>query len=284
MEFLVILSAWALLYWRGPITPLQSDHWLQHWHRRGGGWLMALPASARLLLVAALPCLLVAVLAWLLAPLAMGIPLFIFELAVLLYSVGRGDLRAELAAYRERWLRGDFEAAYEEALQLGDLSPDIPVEDGAGLHRQMRRALPYLALERWFAVVFWFYLLGPAAALFYRILQWLVQRGSADERQPVRQWLEWLEWLPVRLLGLAFAVTGNFVSCFRTWREQLGASAPAREQLASYAEQALGGAGASADDAAFTERAALELNELLALLVRSAISWLVLFALLQMVR
>jgi len=286
MGFLSILAAWLLLRWRGPIPALQRDGWLPAWYRRADRWLAPLPAELRPLLICALPCLPVALLAYLLAPWLGGVLLFAFGLAVLLYSVGRGDMRAELDAYLERWSRGDLEAAYQAAAQVVDVDGQQPVENAADLHARVRRALLYTALERWFAVVFWFYLLGPAAALFYRSVQWFVRQrsGAAEAQQALSRCLYWLEWLPVRLLGLTFAVTGNFAGCFRAWREHFAAAGASADLLALYAERAQSGASAASDEPHFEQRAGAELRELNALLGRSAIAWLVLFALLQMVR
>lgn len=292
MKFLVILTAWLLLQWLGPSSFLHRDQWLQRWYLRAGGALAPLPPPLRLLLIALLPALLVAVLALLLAPLLGGVLLFALQLLVLSYSLGRGDFNVAIDAYLERWQRGDLEAAYQVALQqvavpVGADDVPLPVDDSAALHRHMRGHVVYGGLERWFAVVFWFFLLGPAAALFYRILQ-LLQRGAhsdAEARSQLAQWLLWLEWLPARLLGLAFAITGNFVDCFRVWRESFSGLTPTRELLLRYAEKALPGAvvrGGDGVEPAFLTAAATELDELRDMLRRSAICWLVVLALLQL--
>jgi AmpE protein len=292
MEFLVILTAWLLLQWLGPSSFLHRDRWLHLWYLRADGVLAPLPQPLRLLLIALLPPLLVAVLALLLAPLLGGVLLFALQLLVLSYSLGRGDFNVAIDAYLERWQRGDLEAAYQVALQQAAVPVEegdapVPVDDCAALHRQMRGHVVYGGLERWFAVVFWFFLLGPAAALFYRILQ-LLQRDAhsgAGERRWLAQWLLWLEWLPARLLGLAFAITGNFVDCFRVWRESFSGLPPTRELLLRYAEKALPGAvaqGSGCAEPAFLAAAATELDELRDMLRRSAICWLVVFALLQL--
>ncbi len=292
MEFFVILTAWLLLQWLGPSTVLHRDHWLHHWYLRAGDALAALPI-ARLLLIALLPALLVGLLALLVAPLLGGVVLFALELLVLAYALGRGDFNAQLDAYLERWQRGDLEAAYQEALRAGTLHEGVqesdspPVDAGAALHREMCAAVAYSGFERWFAVVFWFFVLGPAAALFYRLLQLLRHDGhaTAAERQLIARWLLWIEWLPARLLGLAFAVTGNFAACFRRWRERLFDVEPTRALLFGYAEKALDVTATEqpGDTQAFVVAAAIELNELRDLLRRSAVCWLVAFALLQLV-
>lgn len=286
MGFLSILAAWIVLRRHGPLSALHRDQWLSAWSARINGALARTPAPLRLLVIGALPGALVALIAWLVSGWLGGLVLFAFGLLVLLYSLGRTEVRVELEAYLERWSRGDLEAAYQVARQDLGVGEMAAVDDALTLHAQVRKAVLYAALERWFAVVFWFYWLGPAAALFYRIVQELARSRTDDsgDRRVLGRWLYWIEWLPVRLLGLAFAVTGSFAGCFRVWREQLTAALPGAELLARYEEQALEAVAARADDADFIGRAGAELRELDALLARSAVAWLVLFALLQLVR
>lgn len=284
MEFLVILIVWALATNVELPVGLQRDEWLVAWRLRAGEALGAVSDSGRLLVICGLPCLLVVLLEWMLSARWAGIPLFALELVVLLYSIGRSDFRLRLHAYFSAWQRGDYEAAYQEAVPILDLDKDAPIATPADLHRQMRRGILYLAFERWFAVVFWFYFLGPWAALFYRLLQLtLVQHSPAGERQTVRQWLRWIDWLPVRVLGLAFAVTGNFARCFGVWRQHLAGHEPVPELLERYSEQAIDVVEPATSEP-FAARASAELRELDALLARSSIAWLVMFALLQMLR
>lgn len=287
MEFLVILIAWALLHNIELPALLQRDEWLIAWRLRAGSALGAFSDTVRVLLVCALPCAVVAAMELLLAPHWVGIPLFALELAVLLYSLGRGEFRARLAAYLACWQRGDYEAAYQEASRVFALDPQAPLTSAGELHAQVRRGILYMAFERWFAVVFWFYFLGPWAALFYRLLHLTMAQHSAEsERAMIREWLQWIEWLPARILGVAFAITGNFVACFSAWREYLAGFTAVPQLLATYTERALSGliADPASDGADFSERAVIELREIDALLARSAIAWLVLFALLQMLR
>jgi AmpE protein len=285
MEFLVILIVWAAIRSIDWPLGLQRDEWFIAWRLRTREAFGALPPAMRLLLICALPCLLVAVLELLLSSHWAGVPLFVLEVFVLLYSIGRGDYRAPMGAYLAAWQRGDYEAAYQEAVPLFNFDPQARIVSAADLHAQVRRGLLYLAFERWFAVIFWFYFLGPWAALFYRLLQLvLVQHSTDEDRQISRRWLMWIEWLPVRLLGLAFAVTGNFAGCFAVWRERLAGFTPVPDLVTAYADEALDGATTRTDSPLFEQRAALELLELDALVARSAIAWLVMFALLQLLR
>lgn len=274
MNFLVVLTAWALLQWRGPATPLHRDHWFHFWFLRAGAALAALPAALRLALTALLPALLAGLVAAVLDPLLAGLPLFLFSLAVLAFSLGRGDYRGRVEAYLQRWERGDHAAAFEEAVALGLIAPAAEVSDAAALHRSVRRALLYQGYERWFGAVFWFALLGPAGALGYRTLHLLRAdpHASAAERDRLATWLHWADWVPVRLLGLTFAVVGSFGDCFRHWCDSWWSSRAAPEQLELFEQAALGAAGAND-----------ELRQLLTLLSRSAVGWLIALAILQLV-
>jgi AmpE protein len=286
MEFLVILLTWALVRTIGVPSGLQRDDWLLAWRLRANAAFTSLPAEARLLAVALLPCLLIGLLEWVLGSHWASLPLFALELLVLIYSLGRGDFQAQLSRYLACWQRGDLEAAYQEAIGAVGISPGQPINNAADLHAQVRRRVLYLAFERWFAVVFWFYFLGPWAALFYRIVHLLSAHSSDADRLLLQRWLSWIEWLPARLLGLAFALTGNFANCIGAWREQLGEWLPVPDLLATYATHALDSmvADAAEDGPRFVERAVDELAEVIALLNRSFIAWLLLFALLQMLR
>jgi AmpE protein len=291
MTFIVILVAWLLLQWLGPGFMRPHDRWVVAWHLRAGNALAALPVRERLLLIAALPGVLVAVAAWLLSPWLWGLLLFPLDLLVLAYSLGRGDYHTELDRYLERWQRGDLEAAYQiarapEGVGLNDEEIQ-PTDDAQQLHLQVRRAALYVGFERWFAVVFWFFVLGPGVALIYRLLHLLSHIHAADEaeRAYLRRWLEWLDWLPARLLGLAFAVTGNFVNGFRAVREQFISALSVRDLLPLFAEQSVPAAIAGSQELGgehFVELAANELRELRDLLRRSALCWLVVLALVQM--
>jgi AmpE protein len=79
--------------------------------------------------------------------------------------------------------------------------------------KQIHQPIFWQANECLFAVIFWMALLGPIAALVYR----LVERSAhihpsypalGKSAQQVRALLD---WLPVRLFSILFALAGNFV-------------------------------------------------------------------------
>lgn len=284
MTFLVVLSAWALLQWRGPSTALHRDHWLHYWYLRATPALRALPQPWRLLVILIAPPLLAAFLMEALDDALAGLLAFGFALLVFAYSLGRGDFGATLDAYLAPWRRGDSEAAYQRAVGLGLIGPAQRIETLADLHEKARAGALYRGYSRWFGVVFWFVLLGPAGALGYRVLH-LVQderHATAEERQWLARWLAWLDWLPARLLAATFAVTGDFSRVMGVWSASWGQRVPASELLARCQRAAF--IGPLVPHApGFTADAADELQQARALLGRSAVAWLVLLALVQLI-
>ncbi len=64
--------------------------------------------------------------------------------------------------------------------------------------------------------MFWFVVLGPAGALAYRVTQLWLQRLPD---KTVAHWLWVIEWPAIRILGLTYAVTGNFAGCMHAWKK-----------------------------------------------------------------
>ena len=168
------------------------------------GWL-------RLLLILAIPVLMTGLLAWLL-PLGLWLA---WSTLVLCYSLGRGDFAPETASYALACNDGAWDVAANKAQRQGADLTGLIRGDWPQLHHRMLEATAYQGFERLFAVLFWFVFLGPAGALLYR-LSFLYAR--AHREQIGQRWLWALEWLPVRLLGVSFAVTGNFVGCVNRWK------------------------------------------------------------------
>ena len=286
MNFAVIIVALALLQWRGTLAGLQRDDWFLATLR-----ILQPRLSPPLTLVLSIgvPALLVGALCLAFATAWWGIPLFLVELLVLLYSLGRGDLRVELNGYLERWRRGDIEAAYryacEHACGLVPASGREPVDSAEDLHERMRSGLLYRGLERWFAVVFWFALGGPAAGLAYRLLQLAASTAVAGDRlhSVTRAVLIMADWIPARLLGLSFALMGHFGDTMAVWRRTLLQAVPVDRLLVEYQQAALQVAHYHNDDtAAVLAGADRELNGTMALLTRSVVLWILVLALAQL--
>lgn len=264
MNFLVlvlILLLEKLCRWR---MHLQRDELL----RRVLARLESAPrfqgqAALQLLLVLGVPLLLVGLLLWSLAPLAYGWLLLPLHVALLLWSLGRGDPQHSLAPFRARWQRGDTQAAYLEAER--DLG--LQAEDAPGLLRQVQGFLLWQAYEGFFAVIFWYALGGPLPALAYRLLALLGEHAEGEELRGYAVRLRhMLDWLPARLLALSLALAGNFVSANRVlWPRLLDFPASAAQLVAD--------AGRAASDTPGDGGGLETLDELWSLLQRAGLIW-----------
>lgn len=285
MEFLALMVALGIYAYRGDAAPVQQDAWHQSFTRSLAGRLSGRGLQLAAVLAPAFVLQLVYV--WLGGKLG-GLPEFILLVGALLYGLGRGNLGVAVAEYLERWSRGDFEAAHRLLMEEAGQEATDGVEDPASLHRSARRRLYLRSFERLYAVVFWFVLGGPAAALVYR-LAWreevdtaALSRDAAD-RVPL---LAWLEWIPARLLALSFALVGDFDACLRRWREVLTASdGPSAEVLESCGNAALGLAPPAVEEEPdrLIARGAAEIESVQVLHRRALVVWMVVIALLAMI-
>ena len=215
MYIIIVLCALALLQLWGSRNPLHRDQYFCRWVDESLNlkWLKARPEIA---------------LVW-----SLGLPVFIvltaqfwlpawmwviFAVAVLLYSLGRGEFAPHIEPYTMACTDNRWGDALSEARRQGIDVEDIRADDWPELHQKILGAAAYQGFERMFAVLFWFVVFGPAGALLYRLSFLYAKRVD----QPVvAQWLWALEWLPVRALGASFALTGNFVGCINRWKTYL---------------------------------------------------------------
>lgn len=217
MELLTILLSLAFVHlWDGR-NPVQRDDWYRRWLAalERQDWLANNPVATLVVAIATPTLVAILVLSillsiseWLLLPAGV---------LVLLYSLGRGAFDEPLEFYTSAHVCNNWNLGVQQAAELGVEVSELTADDWARLHELVFRAAVYRGFERFFAVIFWFLLLGPAGALVYR-LSWLYRSG-AKVTGKVECWLWLLEWPAARVLGVSFAVTGNFVGCFQRWRD-----------------------------------------------------------------
>ncbi|MCP1499596.1 AmpE protein [Pseudomonas migulae] len=219
MSFLVLLLA----VW------IEKFSALRHRVQRDGGWvreLHKLETSPRLanrpwlilVILVLLPVALLGLLLLVLEPVAYGLLALPVHLLVVIYSLGRGDLLAGLGPFRDAWRREDLQAAAHVAKR--DL--DICADSGEQLLERVQGHLLWEAYQSFFAVIFWYFLLGPVAALSYRLLA-LAEEHSQNLAVVERaaQLRHAFDWVPVRLLAASFALVGNFVAVSRVMLHEL---------------------------------------------------------------
>ncbi len=254
--------------------------WLRWFAARLGGE-RAWQARVGLLLAAGLPVLAVAAIQFLLGDRGYGLPLFFFALAVLIYTWGPRDLDLDVDAVIDA---RDGEVRRAAAASLFPEGGE-PVLEGPSLVEAVFRC----ALWRWFGVLFWFLLLGPAGALLYRLLALAAQGEAQKVLSPAQaaaaKWLaSVLNWPVAHVMTFGLALAANFdgvLAAWRDWHAQggwrldigfLGAAARA-SVVCELAEE-----DAYAIDGPAQAPALLELRDAMSLVWRVMLLWLAVLA------
>lgn len=255
------------------------------------------PGSALAILLGVVPpTLLVGLFLALLQGWLLGLVGLVANIIILLYSLDRKDLVADLSAYRSAWNRGDAHAAWQIAVDRQLLSAQCAPAAAAELNRAVVQGVAVRALSGFFTIIFWYFLLGPMGALFLR----LIQLPDAAEIAPPAQSsaeriLELAHWLPVRLLGGCFMLAGDWERAWPRWIDALtDVKTPARELIGSLALAAIAiDEAADEGDAAamsavhgtedsLVQNGDNQLESVVALIRRALIIWTAIFALMTL--
>jgi len=267
MTFLIVITAFAIVQYWGSASGFHRDGWWQALARAVKK--VSSKAEIQLLLNVFLPVLVLWLLLLLVYRTSVGL-YFVLCVPLLLYSLGRNELVDAVRAYTEAYHRNDNVAAVMAAKTLGVAVEEDCTEWGA-IHAQVLQTAAYRGFERMFVNIFWFVCLGPAGAVLYRLTTF--NRASKDSSEALcklSQRLLWLlEWPAVRVMGLSFALTGNFVGCFQRWRDHFFClKRPTDVILVSFVHGALSVRGVELNDENITEQ---EIEALLPLLSRTLV-------------
>lgn len=216
MIFLSLVAVLAIVYWLGSASFLQYDGWFKWLINR----LQKIPglsaAPALPLILALLIPLAVLVLVFLGVYQFAGKQwLFFLYVPVLLYSLGRGNILKDVQEYIALATRGDSVAAAQLLDRLRVSESTLDVGDWRELHTEALRVFAYRGFERMFAVLFWFFIAGPFGALLYRlsVLYRDFSETGSEALVVANKWLWLLELPSVRLMGITWALVGNFETC-----------------------------------------------------------------------
>lgn len=193
--------------------------WLQVWLTQ---WMAGDAAHAPRYRAAALPLLLVVaclLLQALLGHVLFGLPAFAFATIVLYFSWGPRDLDADIESVLKA-PDSDRRHAAAQALRPDPALNALPFEPVA-----LVEATFASALSRWFGVLFWFVVLGPAGALGYRVVQLLARNAAfrpsmgAEQNEVLERTARLLDWAPAHLVAMTLALVSDFDAVIKTWRE-----------------------------------------------------------------
>ncbi len=272
MSFVVLLLAILVEKFSGVRQRLQRDGgWLRELHKLEASAGLGNKPWWVLFILIALPAAVLGLLLVVLHPVAYGLLALPIHLLVVIYSLGRGDLLGGLGPFRDAWRRGDLQAAAHVAER--DLR--VTADSGEQLLENVQRHLLWQAYQSFFAVIFWYFLLGPVAVLSYRLLA-LAQEHSQNPALVERagQLRHAFDWLPVRLLAASFALVGNFAAVSRVMLHELLSWDISAAQLIDKA----GCAAAEIPVPQLGHEGVSSLDTLWALLLRAAVLWYACFA------
>ncbi|MBS0381201.1 MAG: regulatory signaling modulator protein AmpE [Proteobacteria bacterium] len=207
---LIVLG--VLLWWPGNVAGLRQFGWYRAWldaldFAEGGGRV------ALALVVPVVACALVAhfVQGWFYTLAALA-----FAILILFYTFGPRELESDFEAVLQASDPAAREAAAANLRSVPDGAPR------AFTAPELVEAAVTASLRRRFGVLFWFFLLGPAGALGYR-LAWVTADSDSDRVDPrtrhaARRFALALDWIPAHLMVLAMAMVSNFDAVIGTWR------------------------------------------------------------------
>jgi AmpE protein len=196
-------------------------------------------------------------------------------LVMLLVLLDRARPDAAMRA-RTAWAERDWAPA-----TVG-MAPDFAAL-GASVDDEFGRARRHVLeqqLHELFTPLFWFLLLGPAAAMAAYFFRLCAEDGDGAVAIRARGVLHYVEWPVVRVLALSFALAGNFMATWQQLRPVLfDAGMPPLQLLEESADAAQPVTLAVAAESAPDEVLAHALDDVVALLQRALLIWVVLLAL-----
>ena len=199
------------------LAALRRFGWFDAWQ----DWLDghagdAMRSRFGILLSVGLPVALLALLQALVDDAGFGLAEFLLAVLVMFWCWGPRDLDLDVEAVLDA---PDRERRLQAARALLGDEAAAPLNGPALVEAVFRGAL-----QRWFAVLLWFLLLGPAGALLYRLAQRAAARGAgahggAEYAAMARRLRDILEWPVAQLVALSLALAADFDAVLRTWRE-----------------------------------------------------------------
>jgi AmpE protein len=152
----------------------------------------------------------------------------IFGVLVLLYCFGPKNLWLQIYSCLREINKEDPKAGIESVQASFGIS--FP-ENSQTFHQAFTRAIFVKAYHRVFAIVFWFVLLGPVGAVFYRTLVLSAEDLTSPSAALAKKAQDILDWIPVRIFTFIFALGGHFQEVFVLWKHSFKLGLEENDQL-----------------------------------------------------
>ncbi len=210
MKLLVLLTAFLLSHYLPGISRLRSFGWYRWWAQKVIQWVPVRSGELLVLLIVGLPTLLISVLLNVLVGDNHLLQLLVSTLVVA-WCLGPDSVRAEVTALQDK----------ARAARQDDSQDDVPSQLLQGREPVTQRfsiaefnevdRITQATLERWFAVFFWFLVLGIPGALLYRLTERLSRFDVPESVRQAAATLKLVLEYPVSwLMVIALAVVSDF--------------------------------------------------------------------------
>ncbi|MFJ3457449.1 beta-lactamase regulator AmpE [Scandinavium goeteborgense] len=160
-----------------------------------------------------------------------NVPLLVMWILIGLLCIGAGKVRLHYHAYLKAASRNDAHARDAMASELTLIHGVPPGCDEREFLRELQNALLWINYRYYLAPLFWFVVggpFGPATLMGYAFLRawqsWLARYQTPRDRQQsaVDAILHVLDWVPVRLVGVVYALIGHGEKALPAWFASLG--------------------------------------------------------------
>ncbi|WP_029591197.1 beta-lactamase regulator AmpE [Franconibacter pulveris] len=160
-----------------------------------------------------------------------NVPLLVFWILLGLLCIGAGQVRLHYHAYLKAASRDDAHARENMAYELTLIHGVPPDCDEREYLRELQNALLWINYRFYLAPLFWFVVggpWGPVTLMGYAFLRawqtWLARHHSPRQRlhSGIDAILHVLDWVPVRLVGVVYALLGHGEKALPAWFSSLG--------------------------------------------------------------
>ncbi|QDE37956.1 beta-lactamase induction protein [Luteibacter pinisoli] len=240
LRLLAVLIALVIAWSVPQLARWRDERWFRGWVSR----LADTSGPGRVAIVLLVPVVACAIIAGILRALPFfDLAWLIFAVLVLVYTLGPREIEADIDAI----VRAPDTLRRDEAVN----ALRMDAEPLAWFAPTLVEATFYAALRRRFGVLLWFFLLGPAGALGYRLAQTLGRDASlaldAATRTAAQRLADALDWLPAHLMVFAMALVSDFDAVMGAWKAWHHQSGSPRSRLEPDFLGAVARAGVDAD-------------------------------------
>lgn len=168
------------------------------------------------------PLILVAILQFSLQGVLYGLLSLIFQVLIVLYCFGPANFWADAFVCINAIQHGPS-AEIRERVQT---TFGLTLKKFS--HPRLLEKMFVASHKRIFAVLFWYFILGPIGAFLYRSTDLAAQTKPTQPIDPMKDvakiFNKCLDWLPVRIFTFLFALGGHFVKVLAIWRDHVATS------------------------------------------------------------